>query len=341
MTATERAYVARMASRASTLTPELASRELRAFDLIRQSLTEAELARAIESGQVDALIADLLSDKRLDPALVTLRARLDQGLKDAAAAEARNLPSRLTPGVFDRLSPQVLEAARTLDTRVVQGIKDELRETVRQTIVDGIAAGRHPRVVATRIRQYVGLTPNQAKAVENFRAELETGDRAALNRVLGRGTIRTPSGDEIQRANHAGGQGLTAKQLGTLDTKLGETPLTPGQIDTYVESYRRRQLAWNAESTARTMALDAQKAGQDLSWQDAINRGVVTADQLEETWLAVGGPGGDGRNRDEHLAMHGETIPYGGTFSNGQRIPGETDYNCRCMKRTRIVRVTP
>ena len=333
MTAAERAFVARLTRRANTLAPELAARELRAFDLIRDSLTDAELAKAINAGQVDALIADLLSDKRLDPSLVQLRARLDRGLKEAAASEAKNLPSRLATVSFDTLSPHVLEAARELDVRVSSAIKDDVRATVRQTVTDGIEAGKNPRTVATRIQQYVGLSPQQARAVENFRTELETGDRAALDRVLGRGTIRTPNGDEINRASHAGGQGLTARQLGTLDAKLGAEALTPAQVERLTESYRRRLLAWNAESNARTMALDAQKIGQHASWEDAVERGVIERGQLFRTWLAVGGPGGDGRNREEHLAMHGETVGFDDTFSNGEFTPGDSTYNCRCQAR--------
>jgi uncharacterized protein with gpF-like domain len=34
--------------------------------------------------------------------------------------------------------------------------------------------------------------------------------------------------------------------------------------------------------------------------------------------------------REEHIPLHGETVPFDSPYSNGQMIPGETDYNCAC-----------
>lgn len=337
MTTAERLYIARLTRRADKLSPELARRELAAYELIRQSLSEAELVRAIETGQVDRLLAEILSDENLDRTLRSLRLKIDQTLIDSASAEAaRGLPSSLA-GVFDRLAPHVIEAVRRFDIRPTGALKAEVRQTVRQVVEDGLRAGKGPRVVASRIYGAIGLAPNQQRAIERFRAELLAGDRAALSRSLGQDILVTADGNAIRRSGHAGGKGLTDLQLARLDRKLGTEPLSASVVDTYVESYRKRLVAWNTETHARTVTLQAQKAGNQLAWDDAIERGVVAPEQLAVEWVAVGGPGGDGRNRPEHLAMHGETIPFGGTFSNGQKVPGESDYNCRCVARVKLV----
>ena len=337
MTPTE-AYIARLTKRAAQMSPELARAQLRAYEMIREVLTEAELARAIRSGEMDALIDGILNDKTDGPFL-RLKAKLDQATINATVAESRFLPSRFQAVVFDTLSPHVVEAVQRLDTRVIDTLRAEVRESVRTQVRLGIEAGKGPRVIARELRPLIGLAPNQAKAVANFRRQLETGDRLALDRVLGRGVVTLPEGGTIHRRGHANGQGLSARDMGILDRKLGDEALTPEQIDRMTAAYSKRMLAWNAETHARTMALDANKLAQQLSWEDAVARGVVNATDLEETWTAVGGANGDGRNREEHLAMHGETIPFGGVFSNGERIPGESTYNCRCLKRTTIKRM--
>jgi hypothetical protein len=94
-------------------------------------------------------------------------------------------------------------------------------------------------------------------------------------------------------------------------------------------AYRKRMEAFNAETQARTAALDAQRLGQRLSWQDAIDRGIVKTDELYRTWVSVG----DDRVRPEHVEMDGEEQPYEQPYSNGETVPGESTYNCRCIEK--------
>jgi hypothetical protein len=183
------------------------------------------------------------------------------------------------------------------------------------------------------MRDAIGLGARQTRAVETFREQLQTGDRAALSRVLGKGQIRLPDGSTITRAAHAGGQGLGKRDLAMLDRILGDKPLTPEQVERMTEAYRRRLLALNTEANARSIALDAQRLAQRLSWEDAIERGIVERSRLRRTWLATAGPTGDGRNRPEHLELHGTTVGFDDRYPNGQLVPGEGDYNCRCGER--------
>jgi hypothetical protein len=335
----ERAFVNRLQARARNLQPELARRLLIAYDLIRRVLSEAELARAINAGFVDSLLAEVLSDSTLDPAFSSLRALVDRSLLDSATDAARDLPSSIRSS-FDVLNPRVIQAARTLDTAAIDVLKSDVRETVRQVVVEGLEAGKGARAIAARVRESVGLAPNQELWVANFRAELESGDRAALRRALGRNKLRTPDGSVLTRSGHAGGKGLGERDLALLDRVLGsDGRLRPAQVERMVTAYRKRLEAWNAEAHARTIALQAQKKATRLSWEYALERGVVQRHQLRREWLAVGGPGGDGRNRPHHLAMHGEVVGFDEQFSNGQLEPGEGDWNCRCLARVFVARM--
>ena len=328
MTTQELAYIVRLQRRAADTAPDLAAAQLRAFELIRSALPESQVARAIQDGTMNRLIDEVLDDMTGGP-FAALRARLYRATIDAGESEAGHLPTRFRVGVFDRLSPQVVDAARRLGSRSLEVLATETRETVREHVRLGIEAGKNPRVIARELKSVIGLAPNQVRAVANFRAQLETGDRAALDRMLGRGVLRQPNGEIIRRGAHAGGEGLSGRDLGILDRKLGTDPLTPEQIQRMTTAYEKRMLAWNAESHARTMALDANKQAARLAWEDAVAKGVVPRTALRKVWVAVL----DDRTRDEHRELSGTEVGFDEAFPNGEVTPGDDSWNCRCVAR--------
>jgi hypothetical protein len=299
---------ARIQRRAATLQPEAQRRLLAAFEQIRSVLNERELLRAYNSGQLDRLLDELLSDSTLNDAFRPLKNLIDRSAIEGGATWDTRV-------AFDTLNQRVIDAVRRLDTRVIQTLKDEVRETVRTAVQEGIEAGKGPRVIATRITDSVGLAPNQEQWVANFRRQLETGDRSALRRMLGK--------------YHAAGKGLADRDLMLLDRVLGKGQLKPEQIDRMVTAYRKRLVAWNTETHARTIALDTQRLAQRLSWQSAIDNGTVDANRLVRKWIAVL----DSRTRDEHRELHGTEVGWHGLYPNGENVPGESTYNCRCVER--------
>lgn len=313
MTPAERALRDRVARRARLLEPRLVQRQLRAFDLIRSLLTGREFLEAIARGSVDLLLSDILSGSAFDRPFEPFRVLLDQAVIQAGESFTDTLPKAYQAGTFDMLNPRVVDAARALDTRVVSALQDEIRETFTQHVVRGVEEGRGPRVIARGVREVVGLAPNQEAAVANFERMLRAGDREALTREL-----RDKRFDRtLQRALGARGDGLSEEQ-----------------IQRMTAAYRRRMIAWNAETHARSAALDAQRLGQRMSWQDAIDKGLIDVRRVRRTWV----DSDDSRVRPEHRAMDGETIRFGDTYSNGQTVPGDTDYNCRCVERYWIAR---
>lgn len=304
MSPAERALYQKLRARAAQMQGDLAQRLLAAYDVIRQSLTEAELARAISQGHVDQLITELLSDEATDPAFLSLRRKVDQAVLEATRQASQDLPPRFRVSEFNMLSQEVRDAALQLDSRVIQGIRDDLRQTVKQHVLAGLEAGENPRTIARGLRDVLPLAPNQEQAVRNFRSLVESGDPAALTRAL---------------------------RDRRFDGTLRKGTPTPAQIERMTEAYRKGMVAFNAETHARTAALDAHKLGQKLGWVDAIERGVVDRAQLQRTWVTVG----DSRVRPEHVRMNGQTVGFDSPFSNGDMTPGENEYNCRC-----IVRVT-
>lgn len=308
MTPAERAVRDRIIRRARLLEPRLARRQLMAYDIIRALFTEGELLEYIARGSVDLFILDVLSDAELDPAFMRLRALIDQAVVQAGETFLGSLPRIVQPAAFDMLNPRVADAARSLDTRVVQGLKESVRETVLQHTARGLEAGKAPRTIARGVRESLGLSPWHENAVENFERMLRDGDREALTREL-----------------------RDRRFDGTLRRALGKrgTGLSEEQIQKMTAAYRRRMIAYSAETTARSAALDAQRLGQRMSWLDAIDQGIADARRIRRTWV----DSDDSRVRPEHEDMDGETIGFWDTYSNGQSIPGDSDFNCRCVER--------
>ena len=306
MTPAEQALLNRIKRRAGQLSPRLAAALLRAWDKVRSSYSESEVASLITTGRVDAVLERVFSQEVVNSAMMPVRETLRTGVFDGARSFTRDIPAARIRGGFDSLSPNVIEGIRTLETRVVTTLDDEARETVRQTVTRGLTDGASPRAVARELRSVIGLAPNQEAAISNFRKMLENGDREALTRAL-----RDKRFD------------------GTLKKALGEggTGLRGEQVDRMVEQYRKRMVAFNTETNAHTAALDAQKAAQRLSWEQAVEQGIVDGSRLMKRWRTVR----DSRVRDEHAAMDGETVRFDEPFSNGEMTPGESTYNCRCV----------
>jgi len=326
---------ARFRRRVDDLSPELRRKAYAAFEMIRESLTERELAAAVENGSVEALIGELLNDNQLDPAFRSLRNHLDRVTADTATLEAGNLPPRFRTE-FNRFTPTVANAVHTMSGRVIDKLKAEIRDTVRQQVAEGMAKGLNPRVVARGLRQTIGLAPNQAANVDSFEALLRAGDRKALQRQLAKNQLKNTAGKKLTRRGHAGWQGLSSLLHGMLDRKLGKEALSEAEIKAAVDAYRKRTLAWNVETNARTMALNAQRVGQRAAWEDAIEKGVVERQRLHRAWVTVG----DSRVREEHadLARENTDVQFDVPYSNGDMYPGQNDYNCRCGERFFLAR---
>ena len=301
VTAFERLFWQRLQRRVAALEPEIARAILRAFDAIRASLGGERFADLIARG--DTLeIGRLLDDRLLDQAFAPVRQAIYTQTVEGVTFHAREIPKAQGAGIgFNVLNPRMIDAIRALDTKVVQALKADVREVVQQVVERGIRDGVNPRRVARDLRAAVGLGPSQEREVENFRRALVERDAAKVRRYT--------------------------KRDRRFDRRIARGDYGDAEIEKWTEIYRKRRIALNAETNARTAALDAQKAAQRLSWESAIERGIVRREDLMKRWAGTL----DERERPEHLAMEGETVQFDEPFSNGQALPGDTEYNCRCL----------
>jgi hypothetical protein len=288
------------ALRSAKLAPDLASAILATIKELQAAIQAGEMARAIQLGTYLQKIDDILAE----PSYSGIRSEVRRAIQEAIRFQAPDVPKGPTKAVsvgFDILNPVHIEAARSLETRVIQQFKDDTRGAIKQAVERGLAEGKGPYAISKSLRDVVGLAPSQEMAVANFRQALEEGK-------VGRAMRYT----------------LRDKRL-----KISKE-MTPAQIDKAVNAYRKRFIAHHADTVSRSATLDALKKGQQLAWEQAIENGAVSRERLQKTWVTVG----DTRVRESHQAMNGETVPFDSAYSNGQYIPGQPDeWNCRCLSR--------
>jgi len=293
----------KVSRRLNGATPELREAWLRGVKSLRGILPDGVVARLIQLGP-DPLL-DVLTPAKIDQAFYSFRLSLRGTLERTAVWTGKGLPRALS-GVTDLVAPSTLAAIRDLDTRVMARLAADIRETVRNTVGRGLAAGRSPLTIAQQVRGFLPLAPNQAAAVANFRRMLVAGDTEALTRAL-----RDPRFDALlARALGKGGSGLSALQ-----------------VDRMVGAYQTRMIAWNADTVTRSAALGAIKQGQWLAWKQVLERGLPQGQMLMKRWESMG----DEKVRPEHREMNGQVVPAEMLYSNGEMIPGESTYNCRCL----------
>jgi hypothetical protein len=180
--------------------------------------------------------------------------------------------------------------------------------------------GTISKVTGNREGGVIGLTASQEQWVANYEAALRAG-----------------SADAAQRNMVTGAEARIIRRA----AQLGK-PLPEATIGKLVRAYRNRALRYRGELLGRTEAHAALNAGRDEAMRQAIGSGKVSGNLVDATWNVIL----DGRERDWHASMAGQTVPFGQTFVDGlgnrlkfpgdPAAPAETVINCRCSLSYRV-----
>lgn len=311
MTPAERTLYAAMERQAAASRPELRAALLDLWAFVRDTLTAAQIERAVRAGSVETLVRTVVEAFAIERATVPVREAIRAAYRRSAVAGIRTLPlpkSATVDLTFNFLNPRIVEAVQTLESTALASLRTEAAETVRQVVRRGIEQGVGPRALIPQLRNSIGLAANQEAAIANFRAALESGDFAK-----------------------ARGYALRDRRF---DAALKGEGLSPEQVDRMTAAYRQRMQAFNAETHARTTALDATRAGQRASWETAIQQGGIDRGRVRKRWIATL----DARVRPEHADMNGVEVQIDERFGvdGGVMLPGENAYNCRCAVAYRL-----
>lgn len=290
--------VAEIESLSAKLEPTVAKAILAALQAQKDAVDLDALAVAIAAGKIDDALG-LLGIQNIAEAMQGVSTALQDATYAGGALAASQLVERLggVTFAFDQLNPRLITWLQTYSLGLIRQIDATTKEAIRATLVNGMASGKNPRDVARQTRQVIGLTDRQAKAVQNFRRELETFHLrttgggynlgSSIDRVNGAQVFR-PDEDGIPK------DGITERRLrdfrydGTLRRAMSTgKPLTPEQIDRMVDAYARKYLKHRSEVIARTEAIRTTNYGVQDAWRQAIDKGKVDEKLVRRTWIVA------------------------------------------------------
>jgi hypothetical protein len=323
------------------LEPKLRRAFLDAIGDIRKAVDPSAIARLIEAGDIEAAIKAM----RFEPSLFgPIDRTLEEAYRDAGIAALAALPVIRDPNLggrfvigFDGRHPRAELWARQMSSRLITEIVDDQRNMAREQIQAGVTAGRSPLTTALdivgRINKatgqreggFIGLTTGQARWVSAARDQLEAGQFAEFR---GR-NLRNKSLDRLIRKAEKEGRKLTKRE-----------------IDQILRGYTNNILRYRGETIARTESITALRAGAMEGYQQLVESGAVSDNQIIRRWRATG----DVRTRDSHNHMNDVTLRglsapwvvgtslmmYPGDTSLG--AAAEETINCRCFVEYRIDR---
>lgn len=309
-----------LSRKASAMEPELRAAFERAVARAQAIFTPKALAALLEAGDVELAVNTILAafgeelegyrDAVREAVQTSAKTQIARGVFGLGAAPAS------VRATFDILNPRVVAWLRDYELNLITQITEETRNGIRQVLLDGLRHGLNPVETARRMRPLIGLTSQQAQAVLNYRRELETRDRGALERAL-RDRRHDPT---VARA---------LRERATL---------SPQQIEDLVSKYERRWIKFRSETIAREESMRALHAGNRLTWEQVFAKGGASERDVRRFWHTA---------HDERTCQWCEPVPGLNPLGRAFREPFETPLGprmgptlhirCRCVVFTRFV----
>lgn len=310
---------ARLRALADRIAPSLRRAYLRALDQLRASFATTEVVRALDSGDIELAVQRVFDSAQADAALRAIRVKYVEGvvqLLPPASDALPRVPGRLAIRVqAPVVSPELIAAARRFEDNAFARITAQARDGLRARVAAELERGIGPRQIASALKTQmgVGLTAYDEQLVGSFRRALVEGrTRDALARAL----------RDVR-----------------FDRSLANGTLTPEKIERMVTAYRRKLVAFRADTFARTTAIQAANEASLASWESAVAQGAVDIDTIRRYWIV---------SDDERLCPICEPIPDTNADGVGLRDTFDTPVgplltptahpNCRCTVWIRVER---
>ncbi len=302
---------------AERMEPRIKQAFLDAVAAVKNKVPLERLSKAIESGDVNQVMAILSLDKNFAGALegVGLRAGV-ASVRDAVqatfAAAAKTAIGQLPKSVgvdlsFNLMNPESVKAINSYTFDLIQQVTADTKSAIQQVLQRAFTEGGHPYEQAREIRSVIGLTANQERAVQNYRAALEGGTSSDLRSALDRALRDGRYDKTVLRAIN------------------DNAPLKADKIDAMVERYRQRYIDYRAKNIARTESIRASNSGQRELWRQAREQGLLKSN-AKRRWETSG----DDRTCDVCDGLDGETAGFDEEFAPGIMEPPDPHPSCRC-----------
>lgn len=223
---------------------------------------------------------------------------------------------------FDPGAPRAVEAMNAMKNEFLTNFNEDARETLHEAITQGLAEGTNPREVARDIRQVIGLSNVQAKALVRYRQLLADLDPEALT-----GVTRDRRFDATVRKAIASGKALT-----------------PEQVETLVAARQRKMLKARGEAIAMNESAAALNRGREEGLRQMVEASGINPATVTREWRSLR----DGRVRDTHAALDGQKTGIEGVFvspsgavlrfPHDPKAPRHETAGCRCYVSHKIGR---
>lgn len=333
---------------AEKLEPSLA-RAIR--DMLKDHVASIDLdklAEALKAGETYKVL-DMVGE--VDPVkAASVKEQLQNAVWQGGALATQAPVFNEARFAFNRLNPALISWLENYNLNLIRDVNRGTVESVRAVLIEGMTAGRSPIDQARRIKQVVGLTPAQAKAVQSYRKELETFHLKRSAKSWGLGNERSKqSGLEIMPIDPKTGKpkdGIETRRLrdqrydGMLKRAMeNRKPIPPEKIDTMVDRYQERMIQNRARTIARSESLRATNVGVHEAWRQAIAERKVDGGLVRKRWVL---------SRDErtcvictgiYKAQPKRGIPLEDSFANPNGLPLKAPIahpNCRCTTTVRL-----
>jgi len=252
----------------------------KSLGILRALVSDRALRRHVEARDFLMIEEELLGEDKVGAALTGrgVAARdnsfwdvLWRTMQASAKAELERLESvpvakADTVGVeiqFDFINPEAVAAIEGSRFAMITNVSAGTRAGIRESILTGYEEGLHPSVLARSLKNDIGLTKPQARALANYRRALTSGNfTGALSQDLRDHRFDTT----LNRLRRVGGK------------------LDAGKADKIVDRYRKRLLQHRANTIARTELNRAAHAGQQEVWRQAQTQGLLPKD-ARKVWF--------------------------------------------------------
>lgn len=307
----------------SKLEPRISRAFAEGVKQIRDKIKLKTITDAIEAGSTDIALR-IITQEVVNQSFITFNRELQAALQEGGdlAAKWAKEDDNFIHGmnIADSNTARFLSTYQA--TKIVQ-VTEDFKRLITEVVRAGTIAGENPIKVARRVKEGLGLSAHQERAVQNYRRALEELDSRALERRL-RDARFDPT---VARAIREG------------------KPLSSDQIDKMVARYTDRFIKRRSETIARTEAIRMLSQGQKSFWDQAVADGSIERTRLRRFWI----PTNDARLREAHAAiprMNKEGVGIDESFKSplgAINYPGDPSasaantINCRCAVFTRII----
>ena len=214
-----------------------------------QTFDQTALARLISENRYTEIWRHMAIE-RITPALRPMLNRLAAIHDQSAAAESVPLDiskagpkNTKTPAVinltYDPLNSATVAAQNAQNETITAAIEDQIMRTAQQILSEGIAAHVAPAKIARTLRETLGMSPQEAAAIESYRRALQSGTASSLSRAL---------------------------RDRRYDARVLRGDMSDDQIDAMTQRYAERYRAYRALRLAGTETLRAANQGRRAAW---------------------------------------------------------------------------